>query len=465
MGVIDNFLSGSKENVSNLSIKSPRDVFQDILKMSSGTAYTRTKKFDIFYQIIAFQGVKDGVGCSTLVANTALALARLGLNVCVIDTSIKSPSQDILLHTDFRRVEKKDRVDWMDMYRTNKNVLNTSKLDSKIGVLSFQDRTIIDLLSSNDNADMVELALTQLHTKFDLILIDVCNEDSAIATACLQEAHKIIQVWSDSPHILDNVKSFVANNTILSVPMDKMRNIVTSMTVDDIPVDWNVIMKQFGFRHLAHVGMSLDIARVINTGKMPFNYASTSEDIQEFNDCIADIVCNLLNITVDENTHKGTITSDDIMEGKVDGTLSKKLKEQNETLPDIATTLEEADMSLMGIKKVEKREVNYERDDNSSAISVVDEYSKHMNVENEEDDPLVSKRSDNGLTSYSDVIRDEADNSKSEESNSETDNSDESNSDENLDNKTNGVESDDNSDDSKKEKKGLFRRKKKGDKK
>ena len=91
--------------------------------MSSGASYTRDVKFDIFYQIIAFQGVKDGVGCSTLVANTALALARLGLNVCVIDTSIKAPSQDILLHTDFRRVEKKDRVDWMDMYRTNKNVL------------------------------------------------------------------------------------------------------------------------------------------------------------------------------------------------------------------------------------------------------------------------------------------------------------------------------------------------------
>lgn len=406
MGVIDKFFSDNKENVNNLAIKSPRDVFQDVLKMSSGASYTRDVKFDIFYQIIAFQGVKDGVGCSTLVANTALALARLGLNVCVIDTSIKAPSQDILLHTDFRRVEKKDRVDWMDMYRTNKNVLNTSKLDSKVGVLSFQDRTIIDLLSSNDNADMVELALTQLHTKFDIILIDVCSEDSAVATACLQEAHKIIQVWSDSPHILDVVQPFVANNTILSIPMDKMRNVVTSKTVDDIATDWEPIMKQFGFKHLAHVGLSSDIARVIATGKMPFNYASTSEDIQEFNDCIADIVCHILNITVEENEHNGTITSNDIADGKVKGTLSRKLKEQNEQLPDIATTLEEADMSLAGVKKVEKREVKYERDDNSSAISAMTEYSQHMNEEILEDNPIESKYSDNGLTSYSDTVQD-----------------------------------------------------------
>lgn len=378
MGILDNLLSNSKEQVNNLAIKSPRDIFLDLLKTSSGTSYTRNTKFDIFYQIIAFQGVCEGVGCSTLVANTALALARLGLSICVIDTSVLAPCQDILLQTDFRRTEKSKRVDWMDMYRTNKNVLNISKLDSKIGVLSFQDRTIVDLLSSSDTSEMVSLAFEQLHSKFDLILVDVCHELSAIATACLQDCHKIIQVWSDSPHILDNVRPHVINNTILSIPMDKMRNVVTSKTVDDIPVDWDSIMNQYGFKHLAHVGLSVDIARVIATGGQPFNFPSKSEDIQEFNDCIADIVCNLLNITTETNTHRGTITTDDIVSGNVEGTLSNKLKKRDENLPDVYSTLEDADNSLYGIKKIEKPVVEYKRDDNSSYSTVVDEYSKHM---------------------------------------------------------------------------------------
>lgn len=420
MGLIDNLLSSSKEQVNNLAIKNPRDIFLDLLKTSSGTSYTRNTKFDIFYQIIAFQGVCDGVGCSTLVANTALALARLGLNICVIDTSVLAPCQDILLQTDFRRTEKNKRVDWMDMYRTNKNVLNISKLDSKIGVLSFQDRTVIDLLSSNDTSEMVTLAFEQLHSKFDLILIDVCHELSSIATACLQDCHKIIQVWSDSPHILDNVKPHVVNNTILSIPMDKMRNVVTSMTVDDIPVEWESIMKQYGFKHLAHVGLSLDIARVIATGGQPFNYPSKSEDIQEFNDCIADIVCNLLNITTDNEIHKGTVTSNDITDGKVEGTLTKKLKDKDAELPEIYTTLEDADNSINGVKKVEKTVVNYERDDNSSYYSVVDEYSKHMsediNSDSDDDSDEVSNESESdsnvsssSVSAYKTV---EADNSK-----------------------------------------------------
>lgn len=379
MGLFD-----GKSKMSNVVIKTPRDIFIDLLKTSSGTAFTRDVKFDIFYQIIAFQGAVDGVGCSTIVANTALALARLGLNVCVIDTSFRAPCQDILLKTNFRNVEKKDRVDWMDMYRSSKNVLNISKLDSKIGVLSFQDRTVIDLLSSNDNTEMVTLALEQLHSKFDMILIDVSQEPSAVATACLQECHKLIQIWSDAPHVLDNVKPYVINNTILSVPMDKMRNVVTSKTVDDIPVDWDSIMKQYGFNHLAHVGLSLDIARIIATGEQPFNYPSKSEDVQEFNDCIADIVCNLLNITTDEEKDKpkGTISSNDIADGKVEGTLTKKLKERDEELPEIYTTLEEADDSLYGVKRVHAPEVEYDRNDNTQDSVTVDEYAEHMNEEN-----------------------------------------------------------------------------------
>ena len=87
MGILSSLLD--KEKTSKISVANPRDVFNDVLKQLSGSGQTRELKYNIFYQIIAFRGVVDGVGCSTLVANVALALADLGLNVCVIDTNIK----------------------------------------------------------------------------------------------------------------------------------------------------------------------------------------------------------------------------------------------------------------------------------------------------------------------------------------------------------------------------------------
>ena len=97
MGFFDKFLD--TEKTSKATLVSPRKAFEDILKQASGSAYTRSIKYNIYYQIIAFYGVMDGVGTSTLVANTALALAETGLTICVIDTSILSPVQDVLLNT------------------------------------------------------------------------------------------------------------------------------------------------------------------------------------------------------------------------------------------------------------------------------------------------------------------------------------------------------------------------------
>lgn len=324
-----------KEEIENIAVKTPKDLFIDGLKSASGSAYSRKIDYNIFYKIVAFQGVKDGVGCSTIVANTAFALAKLGITVCVVDTSILSPCQNVLLNTDYKKDRDKTdgAVDWFDIFNSTRNVVTVSKYDSKIGVLAFNDRTIIDLLSSSDNSDMVECALTQLNTKYDIILVDVCHEQTAIATSCMQQAHKVIQVWSDSIHLLDNSRHNLKNNMILSVPLDKMLDVITSMTVDDIPTNWDEVLKPYKLRRVAHVGMSKDIARLNARGKMIFDYASSSEDVQEFNDCIADIVCILLNISNDNRTY-GKLTVEQITNGEVEGTVSKKFSDRERAIND-----------------------------------------------------------------------------------------------------------------------------------
>ena len=78
----------------------PRDFLTNVLKATSGSNLTRGLNYSIFYNVIGFRGIRSGIGTSSLVANLALALARLGLKVCVVDTSFLNPSQDVLLNTD-----------------------------------------------------------------------------------------------------------------------------------------------------------------------------------------------------------------------------------------------------------------------------------------------------------------------------------------------------------------------------
>lgn len=318
----------SGSGLSGLSVTNPRDLLQDLLKTASGASIERQVRYNIFNQIVAFKGVKEGIGCSTLVANTAISIARLGLTVCVLDTSMLCPCQDILLKTDF--LDYRDKVggdgkahDWYEIGFSDRSVLNLSHINNRISVLSFQNRTYRDMAGTSDSTDLVELTLTQLQTKFDIILIDVSHEPTIISSACLQMAHKIIQVWSNGETCLRNVENFLTSLGTLSCSMDKMRYIVTSMTVDDVPTEWDELMKKYHFKHLAHVGMSMEIARISAQGQVLFNCPSRDRSIQDFNDCVTDITCHLLGIDANTQKLKSTYPAWDIEEGRNDGTLKE----------------------------------------------------------------------------------------------------------------------------------------------
>lgn len=367
-----------KDKTSNLTVKSPRDIFTDILKVTSGSKYSRDIGFDIFYQVVAFKGITDGVGTSTIVANTAIALSKVGLSVCVIDSSVLNPVQDVLLKTNWRDVDPKNRKDWFDIMYTEESVLHQSKISTNISVLSFKGkkRDITDIMGTKDSDLLVETALSVLHNRFDIILIDCCQETTQINAGCIQQAQKVIQVWSDTPHIISNIDMWITNNVILSCPLDKMRYVVISKFVNDIHCDFLGMLSQYRFTQLASCCLSIDIARVNAIGKELWGYPSDSEDIIEFNNCIVDIVCHLLNIGVDEELTTGTFTSNDIVDGKVSGTLHEKLLKKDENKSEIYTTLEDVDKSLK----------SYQVDDNGS--SVVNDYidSFKNNVEDSEDD-------------------------------------------------------------------------------
>lgn len=338
MGFIDKFINA--DETSKFTITDPKVVFQNVLKQASGASYTREIKYNLFYDVIAFYGVVDGIGVSTLIANTALAIADAGLTVCVIDTSILAPIQDVLLNTSESvdtETDGEEHLDWFDMPYTRKSPLHVSKIKKNISVLSFKGkkRGVVDFLSTNDSSSLVDIALTSLHSRFDVILIDCCHEMSAVNTACLQQAQQVIQVWNDSPSVIASLENYLNNAVALSCPLDKMRYVVYSKICKDAMGSMDELCNQYRCKHLATNYLSEEIYLLNVIGKTLFMVESTDDLVADYTMCIIDIVRHILNVPLeDEKEAKGTITSEDIMEGKVEGTLHKELKDFNDKFED-----------------------------------------------------------------------------------------------------------------------------------
>lgn len=334
------------DKFSEATMVDPRKLYTDLLKVTSGANYNRSLKYDLFYTIIAFKGAITGVGCSTIVANTAVALASLGLSVCVFDTSIQHPVQDALLKTDYKEKNFDERIDWFDMPFTSQSPLNISKVDRKVSVLSFagKNRTVLDMLGTTENKELVDIAIDAVKSKFDIILIDLCDELTEVNTTAMQRAQHVIQVWSDSTACLSGLDTTITNTVTLSCPMDKMRCVVENKTCDDVMGGLGALYKQYRFKKLAHCGLSREIARIENMGKMLWQYPTDNEDVIEFTEMIIYIVCHICNIDLDDKEAKGTITTEDIEEGKVEGTLHKKeLEEEIEVDVFAPETMEEVE--------------------------------------------------------------------------------------------------------------------------
>lgn len=306
MGFLDKFID--EKQTANMTVKDPKKIFADVLKQVSGATLTRETKFAIFYQIVAFKGVCDGVGTSTIVANTALALAELGLNVCVLDTSILHPSQDVLLKSNYvgTDMEKDKRLDWFDMPYTKRSPLHSSTLNNKISILSFygKQRGVTDMLSTMDNDTLVDMALTELHNKFDIILIDCCQEMTCVNTTALQKAQRVIQVWNDSPTVVDNIDMFITNQVVLSCPLDKMRDVICSKTNPDVIGSLDSLIEQYRLRVITTTVASRDIGRVLCLSKPLWQYPSTDEDIVSYTNSIIAIASTLLGLNNSLNADK-----------------------------------------------------------------------------------------------------------------------------------------------------------------
>ncbi len=287
-----------KTNVT-IKSKSARDSLVEVLQTMSGKDLYKQLKYSIFHKIVAFKGITEGIGTSTLVANTAIALAEMGLSVCVIDTSIAFPVQYDLLKVNFRQSDKDKKYnkrveDWFSLGFTKESVLYQSTIKPSISVLGFVGRGITDMISTSDVADYVSLAYSQLSTKFDIILVDVSNELTTISSEAMLQAHKVIQLWTDAPHVMRNIESYLRNLRTLAIGMDKMQYVISASVTEDVKVNWEDILKIYKFKHLTTIPKDMVVSRVMTSGQVLYNYADKSEGITRYNDAVLDVVAHLV---------------------------------------------------------------------------------------------------------------------------------------------------------------------------
>lgn len=300
MSILDKVFGSfmDKDKAKSLSLKDPREVFAEVLKQASGTTYTRKLNFNIYYQVIAFYGIAGGIGTSSLVANTALAIAKLGLTVCVIDTSILHPSQDVLLKTEKAVMEDSSKKynDWFSMPFERTSPMYVSKLNGNISILSFKNknRGVVDMLSTRDSELLVDIALSIVHNKFDIVLIDCCHELTAVNTACLQRAQKVIQVWNDAPVALSNLESHISTAVTLSCSLDKMRSIVVNRACREIIGGIDELVKQYRCEVIAKNYLSEELYLLSLSGKPLYQAESNSQSVSDYTECIIDIAFNIL---------------------------------------------------------------------------------------------------------------------------------------------------------------------------
>lgn len=302
------------------------DISNEVMSSISGNGTEKKKSYYIYNKIIAFRGVIDGVGCSTLVCEVAVELASRGLSVCIIDTSIMYPIQSKLLQIEETIGEQKD---WLDLIMSDDTgrVLKYGKLSNNIALLSFENRTLNDLLSTFDNEELVICAYRMLEPLYDVILVDVCGETTNITASALIHSHTIYQVWSDEFGCICNIDKFLTNAQIGCCHLEKMRNVILNKNIINNASSIGSIAKKYDLEVIAEAPFSLEFYEKQCLGIPLCKMKSVDKNVNLISSCVSVVADKIMGI---EKENPKIVSGIDIVSGKIKGTLMKKFADGDE---------------------------------------------------------------------------------------------------------------------------------------
>lgn len=264
-----------------------------LLKTVSGGNEIITSNQLLYNKVIGFRGIVDGVGCSTILQNTAMALMdACNLKIIVLDMNMLYPCQFELFECD---LDESGRGDILDYARGEKmaNTIFSTKY-SQIKVAGFRKRNVIDMVSISDDSSVIVKYIEELKNYFDIILIDLSHETTNMAVEASIKCNKIFTVADISRKCLSNVLNSINYVTTLGTSYAKCRRLILNKDMNEINSGIRVLKDEFKFNMVGVIPFSKTIASKGVDGKPFWGIPTRDSDITQAHITIQSVVDDIL---------------------------------------------------------------------------------------------------------------------------------------------------------------------------
>lgn len=257
-----------------------------VLGTLSGGMEEKLSEQLLFNKVIGFRGIKDGVGCSTIVYNTACAITHhYRYSVCVIDTNMLYPSQECYLKSS-REIDK----DFMDFTGENLSEVAYKVPNDNIYLISMRSRYLADMLSAKECQSTVDKLFEAVKNFFDVILVDLSHEPTWATTIAAMRCNKIYTIVDPCISTLSVMQKSLNSLASAGVPPYKYKNVIVNKNISDINTGLFRTLKSYDLDVIAEIPFSVDIARFGVTGEKLFGAISNRVAVTKFNQAVEAIV-------------------------------------------------------------------------------------------------------------------------------------------------------------------------------
>lgn len=197
----------------------------------SGTDFNDKRNKMILDHIFCFTGLAGGVGTSTLVANTAFTLKKMGYSVLVIDTNIMYPIQ----HSFFKIKQEISTKDFFSFLYGECSLGECIKypMGNDLGVILANNRGLIELVDAEtkESANAFLECLERVGSLFDFVLIDTGNNlNSELVNTALYKSDRIIAVMDENIECLSNYNRLTGAMGACGIDYTRIKTVMNKRT-------------------------------------------------------------------------------------------------------------------------------------------------------------------------------------------------------------------------------------------
>ena len=315
-----------------------------LLSVFSGNRGLKVSEQLLFDKVIGFRGIVPGVGTSTIVQNTAIALSETtNLAVCILDTNFLYPTQYPLL---VANLDGKSRKDFLD-FTGELSDITVETAYKNVSLVGIHGRTVIDMVSPKDNEEVVTKVIGALKSYYDIILVDLSYEPTNVSIHSAIKCNRVINIADQSLKCIYNMRKSLNSMVTLGVPLAKANKIVLNKVLPDVITNTKGVIEEASLELLGEIPFSVEIAKQGVAGKKIWGKKSSNRDSAIFSEVIETIIDSIVTATPLNASSLGVdVENLEIEEQKVE-TPKKKRKNKDEKVVSEAPKEESNDIELV----------------------------------------------------------------------------------------------------------------------